>query len=127
MKNLLKATILVLDDALLVALVLYVLWEIGVDLSLSVIITVIVLAAVVIFVVYRIIVSLKRKDQVGAREGMIGLHGRVVKSLAPEGVIKVHGELWKAKCINDIISSREDVVVVGVEGLTLLVKRKNNV
>jgi len=127
MKNLLKAVLLVLDEALLVALVLYFLWEMEVHLSLSVIITVIALAAVVIFVVYKIIVSLTRRDQVGAREGMIGLHGRVVTPLTPEGIIKVHGELWRAKDINnDSIGSQEEVVIVDVEGLTLLVKRKSD-
>ena len=127
MKNLLKAVFLILDEALLVALVIFILWEIGVHLSLLVIITVIVLMAVVIFVLYRIIVSLTKRDLVGAREGLIGLQGRVVKPLMPEGVIKVHGELWKAKCINDdSISSQEEVIIVDVEGLTLLVKRNND-
>ena len=127
MKNLLKAVLLVLDEALLVAIALVVLWKIGVHLSPWIIITVIVLLAVLIFIVYRVIVSLTRREQVGGREGLIGLQGRVVKPLTPEGVIKVHGELWKATCIDDSISNQEEVVVVGIEGLKLLVKRKNDV
>lgn len=127
MKNLLKAVIFVLDEFLLVGLVLYLLWELGVEISPVVIATVIVLAAIVIFIIYKIIVSLTRIKQVGAREGLVGLQGRVVKPLAPEGVIKVHGELWNAKSIEDSISVQEDVVVVGVDGLKLLVKRKNDV
>ena len=128
MKNLLKAVILLLDEVLIVVLVFLILWKTGVSLSWEIIITVIGLTAVVIFIVYRIIVSLTRRDQVGAREGMIGLHGRVVSPLTPEGTIKVHGEIWKAKCTNDdSVSSQEEVIIMDVEGLTLLVKQKCDV
>ena len=127
MKNLLKAVILVLDEVLLVTIVFVILRVIGVHLSPWVISTVIVLMAVLILIIYMIIVSLAKKEQVGGREGLIGLQGRVVKPLTPEGVIKVHGELWKATCIDDSISNQEEVVVVGIEGLKLLVKRKKDV
>jgi len=126
MKNLLKATIFVLDEVLLVLLILYILWETGVDITPPLIITVVVLAVPVIFIVYKIIVSLSKIKQVGAREGLIGLQGRVVSSLTPEGVIRVHGELWKAMCIDDSIITNEDVVVVSIEGLKLIVKRKDD-
>ncbi len=124
MSNLLKAIVLVLDEALLVGLVLVVLWQLGVDLSPGVIIAVVVVLAIWILVLYRIIVSLVRRKQVGGREGMIGLQGKVVTPLTPEGVIKIRGELWKASCADDSISSQEEVIVVGIEGLRLLVERK---
>ena len=127
MKNLLKALLLVLDEALLVAIVLVVLWQMGVHLSPWIITTVVVLLAVLVFILYRVIVSLTKREQVGGREGLIGLQGKVVRPLTPEGVIKTRGELWKAKCIDDSISTQEEVVVIGVEGLKLLVKRKKDV
>ena len=124
MNNLLKAVVLVLDEALLVGVVLVVLWQLGVDLSPGVIIAVVVVLAIWILVLYRIIVSLVRRKQVGGREGMIGLQGKVVTPLAPDGVVKVRGELWKASCPDDDIGSQEEVIVVGIEGLRLRVKRK---
>ena len=124
MSNLLKAIVLVLDEALLVGLVLVVLWQLGVDLSPGVIIAVVVVLAIWILVLYMIILSLVRRKQVGGREGMIGLQGKVVTPLTPEGVIKIRGELWKASCPDDSISSQEEVIVVGIDGLRLLVERK---
>ena len=124
MNNLLKAVVLVLDEALLVGVVLVVLWQLGVDLSPGVIIAVVVVLAIWILVLYRIILSLVRRKQVGGREGMIGLRGKVVTPLAPDGVVKVRGELWKASCRNDNIGSQEEVIVVRVDGLRLLVERK---
>ena len=124
MSNLLKALVLVLDEALLVGVVLVVLWELGVDLSPGVIIAVVLVLAIWILVVYRIIVSLVRRKQVGGREGMIGLRGKVVTPLTPEGVIKIRGELWKASCADDSIGSQEEVVVVSIDRLRLLVERR---
>ncbi|MFC1999704.1 NfeD family protein [Chloroflexota bacterium] len=68
----------------------------------------------------------RRRKQVCGREGMIGLRGRVVAPLNPEGVIRIQGELWKASCTDDSIGTDEEVVVVEIEGLRLVVKRKND-
>ena len=58
----------------------------------------------------------------GGKEGMIGLLGRVVVALDPQGVVKVRGELWKASCTNGCIGVDEKVVVVGIRDLMLFVK-----
>jgi len=63
---------------------------------------------------------------VTGREGMIGLQGKVVTPLTPEGLIKVRGELWKVCSTGASISADEEVTVVGIEGLTLLVRRKDD-
>ena len=49
--------------------------------------------------------------------------GRVVKPLAPVGLVKVGGEYWKAKSVEGDIEVDESVDVVGHEGLTLRVTR----
>ncbi|MBL7119176.1 MAG: hypothetical protein ISS53_00670 [Dehalococcoidia bacterium] len=119
-----KAVVLVLDEALLVGVVLVVLWQLGVDLSPGVVIAVVVVLAIWILVLYRIILSLVRRKQVGGREGMIGLQAKVVTPLNPEGLVKVRGELWKASCADGSIGSQEEVIVVRIDGLRLLVERK---
>ena len=48
------------------------------------------------------------------------------KPLAPEGVVKVRGELWKAAAANGEIETGKRVEVVGLEGLKLLVKEKGS-
>ena len=57
---------------------------------------------------------------------MIGLTGYVITPLDPEGLVRAHGELWKAECTGDTIEYQEEIVVIGVQGLKLLVKRKDN-
>ena len=64
------------------------------------------------------------KKSVTGAEAMIGLEGKVVTPLAPEGTIKVCGELWQASATDDAIDASEEVLVMGMEGLKLLVRRK---
>jgi membrane-bound serine protease (ClpP class) len=71
-----------------------------------------------------VIPSFHRK-QVTGREGMIGEQGKVVKPLTPVGFITIKGEYWSAKSVDDSIEVDEDVEIVGLEGLTLRVKRKD--
>ena len=55
---------------------------------------------------------------------MIGLQCRVVESLTPIGVVTVEGEYWKAKSANENIEADEEVEIIGIDGLTLRVQRK---
>jgi membrane-bound serine protease (ClpP class) len=64
--------------------------------------------------------SKRRKASVGV-ESMVGKRGTVVNDLWPEGQIKVGGELWRARCEGGC-ESGTDVVVRGIEGLTLVVE-----
>ena len=65
-----------------------------------------------------------KKPRIG-REGMIGLTGRVIEELNPEGRIKIGGETWKAKALKNTITRGEEVIVVDMEGLKLLVRKIN--
>jgi membrane-bound serine protease (ClpP class) len=63
-----------------------------------------------------------RKPQIG-KERMIGLIGRAVEPLNPEGQVKIGGEIWKAKSIGNGIDKGEEVEVVDTEGLKLFVRK----
>ncbi|WP_087035470.1 NfeD family protein [Thermococcus litoralis] len=66
----------------------------------------------------------RRKAQTG-KEEMIGLSGEVVEPLAPEGMIRVRGELWRARSRDgETINVGEKVKVVGMDGLKLIVVRE---
>ncbi|NJE62417.1 nodulation protein NfeD [Thermococcus sp. 21S7] len=70
------------------------------------------------------VVKAHRKKPEAGREEMVGAVGRVVEDLDPEGVVKVHGELWKAESRDGgDIPVGEKVRVVEVKGLTLIVER----
>jgi membrane-bound ClpP family serine protease len=56
---------------------------------------------------------------------MKGMKGTVVKTLQPDGLIKIRGELWKGHSISGRIETGTDVIVIGQEGLRLLVSLDN--
>lgn len=58
-------------------------------------------------------------------EGLIGLKGLVRKPIDPEGVVFVHGELWRAVS-DEKMEPGEKIEVEGVDGLVLKVKRSGH-
>ena len=70
--------------------------------------------------------SLRSKVTTGM-QGLIGLDVEVTEDLAPIGMVKCHGELWKARTDVDTDTLRKGdlAVVVSIEGMTLVVKAKN--
>jgi len=52
---------------------------------------------------------------------MIGCCGEVVRPLAPEGMVKINGELWVARATSGEISKGKEVVVIGQQRLKLIV------
>ena len=65
--------------------------------------------------------ALRKKQMVGL-PGMIGSKGEVVNTLAPEGLVRIRGELWVAKSDGGEIQSGEKIVVVGQDSLKLMVQ-----
>ena len=53
---------------------------------------------------------------------LVGARGRVVERLAPGGWVRVAGELWRAEARGTAIDAGAEVVVRGVQGLTLRVE-----
>jgi membrane-bound serine protease (ClpP class) len=72
------------------------------------------------------VIPISHRKQITGREGIIGEQGKVVEPLTPVGVITIKGEYWSAKSVDDIIEAGENVEIVGLEGLTLRVKRKGH-
>jgi membrane-bound serine protease (ClpP class) len=52
--------------------------------------------------------------------GIVGLSGRAVTRVAPEGTVFVRNELWRARARSNIAEG-EGVRVTGMDGLTLKV------
>ncbi len=91
------------------------------QISLSVIIPVVALAAAFSFFVVGMGIRAIRRRPVTGGEGMIGLVGVIKAALTPEGTVRVQGELWDA--VSDEPGEPGDhVVVTKVEGLKLHVK-----
>jgi membrane-bound ClpP family serine protease len=120
----LKVLLLLLDEAAAVVLVLLVLWIFHIRIPLWVAIVFALLLGAFAFIVHKVVVPSFHAKQVTGSEGMIGLEGEVVESLTPQGVVRVSGEYWKAKSVDDDIPAGESVEILGLNKLVLEVKRR---
>ena len=67
--------------------------------------------------------SQRRRAQVGA-ESLMGAEARVIERCSPCGKAAIRGEIWNARCEAGA-EVGETVVVCGLQGLTLLVERRD--
>lgn len=77
------------------------------------------------FIVVRAVINVHRTQVTTGREGIIGETGSAMEDFDGEGrgMVKVHGEIWKALA-GETIRGGEGIVVTGVDGITLKVKKK---
>ena len=120
-----KVLILMLDEAAVILVVLLILYFLGIQLTSAIKIGAGIIFVIFVFIRHVAVIPSFHRKQVTGREGMIGEQGKVVKPLTPEGVITIRGEYWSAKSVDDSIEADENVEIVGLEGLTLRVKRKD--
>ncbi len=64
--------------------------------------------------------SKRRRATVGA-ETLIGRSAVVVRALAPQGQVKLDGEVWQARASVELLPG-DEVVVTAIEGLVLAVE-----
>ncbi len=66
--------------------------------------------------------ALRRKPLVGLPD-MVGSKGKVMSPLAPEGLVRIKGELWVAQSESGEMNAGEEIIVVGQDGLKLVVSK----
>ena len=120
-----KVLILMLDEALVIAVILLILHFLGIQITLPIKIGAGIIFVIFVFIRHVAVIPSFHRKVVTGREGMIGEQGKVVKPLTPVGVITIKGEYWSAKSVDDSIETDENVEIIGLEGLTLRVKRKD--
>jgi membrane-bound ClpP family serine protease len=114
----------ILEEAALAAIVLWGLPALGINLNVGVLIALMAALAAFAVTIYRLgSRALGRKPVVGLPD-MVGAVGRVVSDLAPEGTVRIKGELWEARAEGRKINAGADIIVVGQEGLKLIVRRE---
>lgn len=121
----LKIIIFLLDDAAALLLIILLLRFMRIQIPLPIVILIAILVGAFVFIVHKAVIPDFRRRPVTGQEGMIGLEGRVIKTLTPVGTVIVGGEYWRAKSVNGNIGVDESVEIVGVDRLTLKVKRKH--
>ena len=114
----------IIQEAVIAVIVLFGLPQIGVRLALPVLVILMLVWLTISVIIYRVgSTALRRKPVPGLAE-MIDNIGKVVNPLDPEGLVKIKDELWQAKAEDkSLIDAGEEVVVVGQEGLKLIVRR----
>jgi membrane-bound ClpP family serine protease len=119
----LKVAATLWDDILLAFLVLLVLYILGVRFSWYVILAVVLFFIAFVLFMHRLLVPLFRKKIITGREELVGLEGEVVQPLCPKGLVRLKGEYWKAKSPGEILDKGVIIEVIGLDGLTLIVRR----
>lgn len=71
--------------------------------------------------VYLWILFLRRYRVTTGAEGLIGERAEVIERCAPRGRVRVHGEIWNARCDGEVEPGAR-VRIVAVDGLTLVVE-----
>ena len=111
-----------LEEVALVAVVLWGLPKLGINIPLAGIIALVGALAVYAVITYRLgSRALKRKPVAGLTD-MVGSKGKVVSPLDPEGLVRIKGELWQSKSVDRRIDAGEEVTVLGQDGLKLIVR-----
>ena len=123
-KDWLKVLILLLDEVVIVAAVLGILWYFNIKLPLWVAVLGALLLGLLAFITHKMIVPSFHLRQVTGQEGMIGMEVEVMKALKPTGVVRVEGENWTAKSVEGEILAGEIVEIQSVNKLVLEVRRK---
>ena len=113
-----------IEEAAIAAVGLWLLPKVDVHLPLAVLIIIMLAWAGFAVFSYRMGTRALRRKPEGGLADMLGMRGEVVRRLDPEGMIRIKGELWKAKSAGRKIESGVIVVVVGQKGLKLIVERE---
>ena len=113
---------ILLEEAVIVVIALVGLPKLGIEIPVGVLIAVMVVFATLSVLLYRAGSRALRRKPV-ALSVMTGSKGKVVNALAPIGLIKIKDELWEAESVGDKIGIGKEVIVVGQDGLKLLVRK----
>jgi len=111
-----------LEETALAVVVLIGLPELGIHLPLAVLIVLMIVWAVVAVIVYRAGSRALRGKPMAGPEAMIGMKGKVVRPLDPDGLISIGAELWWARSTGSKIDIGEEVTVAEQNGIKLIVR-----
>ena len=113
-----------LEEAAIAVIVLLGLPRLGLYIPLPGLIAVMVLWLAYSVVIYRAgSRALRRKPVINIP--VIGSKGKIVSPLAPEGLVRIKGELWVATSAGKKLGVGSEVIVEEQDGLRLVVRRSS--
>ena len=111
-----------LEQAALVAIVLWGLPSIGVDLPVWVLVPASIALGIYNVYTYRKASQALRVQPVAGLTDMVGSRGEAVGQLNPAGQVRIRGELWAAESESGELRRGDRMVVTGQKGLKLTVR-----
>ena len=114
-----------LEQAVLVAAVLWGLPKLGIEIPLPGLIAMTAALAAYNVIIYRMGSRALGRKAVAGLPLMVGAKGKVVSPLAPKGMVRIKGELWEAISLDAKIDVGEEIIVEGQDGLKLMVRRSS--
>lgn len=114
-----------LEELALAAVALWLLPRFGINIPLWGLILLMVALGAYDYITYRFGKKTLGKKPIVSPDVMIGSKCKATTLLAPEGYIRVAGELWRASS-SSTVKPGENVVIVGIKGMTLLVSPISN-
>ena len=123
-KDWLKVSILLLDEAAAITLIILLLRFFKINIPLVIIIILGLIAGLLVFFVHRAVIPSFHRKKITGTEELIGSEARATKSLTPNGIIKVKNEYWQARSIDGNINPGDMVEIIGINRLILLVQHK---
>ncbi len=115
----------VLEEAALAVGVLWGLPKLGIHIPLWVLIIVMAAWCAYTVTTYRMGSRALRKKPIAGLLDMAGSEGKAVSPLAPEGMVRIKGELWRAKSASERMDTGEKITVMGQDGLKLTVRKRS--
>jgi len=115
----------VLEEIAIVAVVFWGLPQLGIYIPLAGLIALMVAWGVFSVTIYRIGSRALRRRPVMGLPAMIGSKGKAISPLAPNGFVRIKGELWEAVSIGRRIDTGKEVIVVRQDRLKLVVRRSS--
>jgi len=116
--TLLAITTSLLEQAALVAVVLWLLPRAAINIPIWGLILMMIALGTYNYINYRLGKKALTKKPIISLD--IGSRGRAATPISPTGYVRVNGELWRASS-NSNIDAGEEISVVGIEGMMLLV------
>ena len=112
-----------LQEAVLFAIWRWGLPYIGIELPVYVLILGMIALLVYSIVAFRVVSRTSSRKAVVGLPDMIDGKGKAVSPLSPEGQVRIKDEIWSAWATDEDIDRGEEIIVVGQDGLKLIVRR----
>jgi len=109
------------DDAAILAAVILILHFLHIPVPWWAYLIIVLAVAAFAYVIHKKVIPALHRSKTTGSEGMIGLHGEATQTLAPNGMVRVKGELWNAKSEEGHIAAGRQVKITGIDGLLLKV------